>query len=242
MKEEAAVLIKSLRAFHEEPIYVVCDKETEYFLSCINLDLNNVFFRVEMEQKTLDAIDEKYKFDRKNDYHRPECIIKKMDCMSYALENHDNVFFLDSDMIVLDSLQEKFDKDIFLSPHYHRAGSSDANNSLDYGFFNAGYVFCANSDLPSFWKDAYINNSNFFEQECMNQICEKFDVGFFDKRHNIGFWRKTFDSKIKPKSIHVHALENKNLQKHGRLNAEAKRDIGISKTNRRRMGREAREF
>ena len=170
VKEESAVLIRSLREFHDEPVYVVCDKETEYFLSCLNLDLDNVFFRAEMEQKTLDAINEKYDFERKNDYHRPECIIKKMDCMSYALENHDNVFFLDSDIIVLDSLQEKFDKDIFLSPHYHTTGSPDADNSIDYGFFNAGYVFCADSDLPNFWKDAYINNSDFFEQECMNQI------------------------------------------------------------------------
>ena len=223
VKEEASILIKSLRGFHDEPIYVVCDKETEYFLSCINLDLDNVFFRIEMEQKTLDAINKKYDFERKNDYHRPECIIKKMDCMNYALENHDNVFFLDSDIIVLDSLQEKFNKDIFLSPHYHRAGSPDADNSIDYGFFNAGYVFCADSDLPSFWKDAYINNSNFFEQECMNQICEKFDVGLFDKLHNIGFWRKGLSSKIQPKSIHVHAVENKNLQGHARLNSENKR-------------------
>jgi hypothetical protein len=220
VKEEAAILIKSLRGFHSEPIYIVCDKETEHFLSCMNADLSDVFFRLEMEQKVLDAIDKKYNFERKNNYHRPECIIKKMDCMSYALENHDNVFFLDSDMIVLDSLQEKFDKDIFLSPHYHKTGTPDSNNSIDYGFFNAGYVFCANSDLPNFWKDTYINDSDFFEQECMNQICEKFDVGFFSNRHNVGFWRKNFNAKIEPKSIHVHAVDNKNLQRNARLKSE----------------------
>lgn len=220
VKEESAILIKSLRAFHDEPIYIVCDKETEYFLSCIDVSLDNVFFRLDMEQKTLDAIDKKYNFERKNNYHRPECIIKKMDCMSYALENHDNVFFLDSDMVILDSLQENFDKDIFLSPHYHLVGTPDAKNSIEYGFFNAGYLFCAEPDLPSFWKDAYVNDSNFFEQECMSQICEKFDVGFFDRRHNVGFWRKNFSTKIVPKSIHVHAVDNDNLLKNSNLKNE----------------------
>ena len=44
VKEESAILVKSLRMFHEQPLYVFCDKETEYFLSCIDIDLENVFF------------------------------------------------------------------------------------------------------------------------------------------------------------------------------------------------------
>lgn len=220
VKEESAILIKSLRMFHKQPLYVFCDRETEYFLSCIDLNLEDIFFRTEMEEETLDAVKEQYDFEKKNEYHRPECIMKKMECMNYALENHDNVFFLDSDIIILNSLQEKFDKEVFLSPHYHKLGTSEANGSLDFGFFNAGYVFCANPHLPDFWKDSYINDSEFYEQECMNQICEKFDVGFFDKSHNIGFWRKSFSSKIKPKSLHVHAIENENLKNNHALKNE----------------------
>ena len=67
VKEESAILVNSLRMFHEQPLYVFCDRETEYFLSCIDLNLEDIFFRTEMEEETLDAVKEQYDFEKKNE-------------------------------------------------------------------------------------------------------------------------------------------------------------------------------
>jgi len=212
VKEEAAILIKSLREFHSQPVYIYCDKETKYFLSCLDLDLRGIFFRVETEEEALQKINQCTIVERKNDYHRPECILRKMDCMDLALQNHDNTFFLDSDIIVVGPLGEEFDKNIFLSPHYHKLGTPSSSRAIQYGFFNAGYVFCADANFPDFWRETYLSDSDFFEQECMNRICEKFDIGFFNELHNVGFWRDSYFLDDKIKSFHVHITQNENLE------------------------------
>ncbi len=212
VKEEAAILIKSLREFHSQPVYIYCDKETKYFLSCLDLNLKSCHFKIEMEEEILQKINQNNVFERKNNYHRPECILRKMDCMDFALQNHDNTFFLDSDIIVVGSLEEKFDNGIFLSPHYHKLGTPSSSKAIQYGFFNAGYVFCADANFPDFWRETFLNDSDFFEQECMNRICEKFDVGFFSELHNVGFWRETYHLNEKIKSFHVHVTQSANLE------------------------------
>jgi len=212
VKEEAAVLIKSLREFHSQPVYIYCDKETKYFLSCLDLDLKGAFFKVETKEEALEKIERCSAVERKNNYHKPECILRKMDCMDIALRNHDNTLFLDSDIIVVSSLEEGFDKNVFLSPHYHKLGTPSSNKAIEYGFFNAGYVFCADANFPDFWRETYLGDSDFFEQECMNRICEKFDVGFFSELHNVGFWRDYYSMKSDTKSFHVHITQNENLE------------------------------
>lgn len=228
MKEEAAVLLKSLRQFHQQPVYIFCDKETKSFLSCLELDLKSVFFRIELEEKDLLDIKKKHVFQKKNEFHRPECILKKMECMNFALQNHDNTFFLDGDVIVIDSLQENFDKKIFLSPHYHKIGTPSNDGAINTGFFNAGYIFCADANFPDFWREAYLTDSDFYEQECMNRICEKFDIGLFSRLHNVGFWRDSFGLDQNTKSFHAHIADNSNLNKSPslkKMNISLKRKI-----------------
>ena len=228
MKEEAAILLKSLRQFHQQPAYVFCDKETKSFLSCLELDLKGVSFRVELEEEDLQKIKKEHLFQRKNEFHRPECILKKMECMNFALQNHDNTFFLDGDVIVIDSLQENFDKKIFLSPHYYKLGTPISDGATNIGFFNAGYIFCADANFPDFWREAYLTDSAFYEQECMNRVCEKFDIGLFSRLHNVGFWRDSFGIDKETKSFHAHVADNANLDRSSslkQLNADLKKKI-----------------
>ena len=124
-----------------------------------------------------------------------------MDVMNIALANHDNTLFLDADIIILDSLQEFFESPIVLSPHYYP--EEDELKGFEFGFYNAGYVFCAVNSFPNFWKYLYLNNSLFFEQECMNRIPETHLIQTFSKEHNVGFWRgKEILNKVK--SFHFH--------------------------------------
>jgi len=205
LKIESAILIKSLREFHEEPVYLICDEESKKFLEIEGFD--NLHFKTEMSERSLRETKDKLfsnKFSSVNLYHKPECIFHKMNAMDFALEKNDNTFFLDVDVIVLGSLQESFRKEIVLSPHFY--GKDKIENSFKYGLFNAGYIFCADKSFPSYWKDLYLNKSTFFEQEGMNHIIENYDIQIFSESHNFGFWR-TEQPNIEIKSFHVHTIE-----------------------------------
>tara|TARA_Y100001973_G_C5208714_1_gene343660 strand:- start:8828 stop:11410 length:2583 start_codon:yes stop_codon:yes gene_type:complete len=204
-KVEASVLLKSLRCFHTEPVYVICDSDTEKFLTIEGFD--NVHYKPVMPKDKLAKIKKELFSDLfyvKKQFHKPECILHKMDAMDFALEHHENTFFLDSDVIVIDSLQENFYKDIVLSPHFYTR--ENVEDSFKYGVFNAGYIFCADKSFPSHWKNIYLNRSTFFEQEGLNHVLEDYDIQTFSKLHNFGFWSK-HDPDINTKSFHVHTIE-----------------------------------
>jgi hypothetical protein len=204
-KVEASILIKSLRRFHEEPIYIVCDSETEKFLTIEGF--SNIHYKSVMPKERLKKIKEEMfsnLFYSKKQFHKPECILHKMDAMDFAFEHHENTFFLDADVVVIDSLQENFHKDIALSPHFYKLDS--AQDSFKYGIFNAGYIFCADKSFPNYWRDVYLNRSTFFEQEGLNHVLENYDIQTFSNLHNFGFWSK-HEPDINTKSFHVHTIE-----------------------------------
>jgi hypothetical protein len=203
IKEEAELLLTSLRQFHNQPVYVICDKETRIHLVRQKL-AEGVTFKIQAEQEQLDEINEKIFKSRSciaNKIHNPAAILKKMGVMDLALKYHNNTFFLDSDIIVLDNLQEYFTDQVILSPHYYP--QSREHKGFEFGFYNAGYIFCANKGFPRFWKNIYLNDSIFFEQECMNKISGHYTIQTFGKEHNVGFWRGE-ELPEKAKSIHVH--------------------------------------
>ena len=227
LKDEAEVLLRTLRLFHDEPVYVICDKETRIHLKRMKL-CDNVKFKTSAEKEHLDAIQEKVFEDHScvaNDIHHAPSIVKKMEAMDFALKLHDNTFFLDTDIIVLDNLQEYFTAEVVLSPHFYPKGKQ--HKGFEFGFYNAGYLFCANKGFPRFWRHLYLTDSTFFEQECMNRISDYYNIQTFSKEHNVGFWRNTEDEyldakkicidaelKMKPKSFHVHILEEIDFKGH----------------------------
>jgi len=206
LKDEAEVLLKTLRLFHNEPVYVICDKESKIFLNRMKVT-DNVKFKTNAEKEDLDAIQKKI-FDGHsciaNTVHHAPSILKKMEVMDFALKHHDNTFFLDTDIIVLGSLQEYFMAEITLSPHFYP--NENQHKGFEFGFYNAGYLFCANKGFPKFWRHLYLTDSSFFEQECMNRISDYYKIQTFSKEHNVGFWRGD-NLPLKAKSVHTHITE-----------------------------------
>lgn len=209
LKEESEVLLRTLRLFHNEPVYVICDKETKIFLNKMKLS-DNVKFKTSAEKEHLDAIQKKV-FDGHsciaNNVHHAPSIIKKMEVMDFALEHHNNTFFLDTDIIVLDNLQEHFTAEVVLSPHFY--SKDQQHKGFEFGFYNAGYLFCANKGFPRFWRHLYLTDSTFFEQEGMNRISDYYNIQTFGKEHNVGFWRGE-GLPFKAKSVHTHISESGN--------------------------------
>jgi hypothetical protein len=206
LKDEAEVLLRTLRLFHDEPVYVICDKETRIHLKKMKL-CDNVKFKTSAEKEHLDAIQEKVFEGHScvaNDIHHAPSIVKKMEAMDFALKLHDNTFFLDTDIIVLDNLQEYFTAEVVLSPHFYPKDKQ--HKGFEFGFYNAGYLFCANKGFPRFWRHLYLTDSTFFEQECMNRISDYYNIQTFSKEHNVGFWRGDA-LPIEAKSVHTHISE-----------------------------------
>ena len=216
IKREGAMMLKSLRKFHDQPVYIICDYPSKRFLVEEGLKDDTVFCEL-TDKEELEKINEEIFKDHKciaNNIHRPAEIFRKMDVMNFALKHHDNTFFLDADIIVLDSLQEYFTNKIVLSPHYYPKAYS--YNGFENGFYNAGYVFCASKGFPNFWKDIYLNDSTFFEQECMNRIPDRVRIQTFSKPHNVGFWRREEIPK-KIKSLHFHISDGVDENRTDRL-------------------------
>ena len=121
LKDEAEVLLKTLRLFHNEPVYIICDKASRVFLNRMKVT-DNVKFKISAEKEHLDDIQKKVFEGHSciaNDVHDAPSILKKMEVMDFALKHHDNTFFLDTDIIVLDNLQEYFTAEVVLSPHHY---------------------------------------------------------------------------------------------------------------------------
>ncbi len=233
IKEEAELLLRSLRNFHDQPVYVICDKATRVHLTRQKL-CKDVTFRACAEQKHLDKINEKVFKNHScvaNNIHNASAIFKKMDVMDFALEHHSNTFFLDADIIVLDNLQEYFQASVVLSPHYYPR--VEEYKGFEFGFYNAGYLFCASKGFPRFWKHAYLTDSIFFEQECMNRILEHYNIQTFSEDHNVGFWR---GDKLPQKAKSVHAHVTSGVDKNRNQNIIDKntqiKDYAISQTEK----------
>jgi hypothetical protein len=216
IKREAGMMLKSLRKFHDQPVYVICDHASKRFLVQEELKDDSVFCKTITKEdlaKTNKEIFENHKCIA-NKVHRPAEILLKMDVMNFALEHHSNTFFLDADIIVLENLQEYFQAKVALSPHYYP--KKYTSHGFDNGFYNAGYVFCASRGFPNYWRHLYLNDSIFFEQEGMNRIPERQDIQTFSKEHNVGFWRRN-EIPNKIKSLHFHITDGVDENRTDRL-------------------------
>jgi len=204
---EAKILLKSLRKHHSQPIYIHCDWFSQLVIE--RLGYKDLIIKPFINEEYLKKISREHikgKYDILEKIHhcRSDYILAKLRCLRAAMTLYENTLFLDTDIIVLDNLQENFTTKICLSPAHF---PEDIEHfGFEYGFYNAGYVFCANRGFPGFWINRFLEDSVFYEQECMNRFSEYYDIQTFDKSHNYGFWRAR-NQPENPKSLHVHITD-----------------------------------
>jgi len=200
VKEEALITLRTLRQFHDETAFVVCDAVTAAYLrgAVTNLETNEDAGGANLDAAKAITDDFITGEKKRNSFHRPDAILRKMDAVDWAVRETGNTFFVDADIVAVAPIFERFTAPLWLSPHYHRKeGAADS-----YGVFNAGYLFTSAPDLAEVWRDLYLNRSTFYEQQGMNYLCETYQIGLFSREHNVGFWRGSMPAD--PKSFHVH--------------------------------------
>lgn len=204
---EAKILLKSLRQHHSQPIYIHCDQSSKLVIE--RLGYENLIIKPVINEKYLKNIVEmhtkdKYEILEQMHHCRSDYIFAKLVCLKQAMMKFKNTFFLDTDIIVLDDLQENFTEKLCLSPAFFAEES--IHQGLEYGFYNAGYLFCEDRGFPQYWIDRFLNDSVFYEQECMNRFCNVYKFQTFPRSHNFGFWRGGAEVNS-PKSLHVHITD-----------------------------------
>lgn len=206
VKRECAVTLRTIRLFHKQPIYLICDDETLNYISQLNIE--NLNYKSILNEAYREKIKRRFFKNRFKDlctFHKVECIFPKMDAISFALKSEDNTLFVDADIVFLNEVKIESDKEIILGPHYNPAHRFYQN--FNNGFFNAGYLFCSNKCFPRHWRRIYLTDSRFYEQQGMDYIYEKYDIDIFDKRHNMGWWRNRQDNFENPLDIEMDNLD-----------------------------------
>ncbi len=229
MMKESFISIRSIRKFHYQPIYIVCDTVSKEYIEkrAEKYNIKDLYFSVELDEEQIEEKSKEMSSTHLNlnQYHQKMPILKKMSAMRFAMSEHNTTFFLDADIILVHELELTYNHEIVLSPHYHFILNKNSHESVS-GIYNAGYLFCARKDFPDWWEKNYLYGSLFYEQECMNNIPNFFDTDIFDRTHNIGFWRNYFAEDIEYleetlgeiKSYHVHTdpeinFKDTNVQK-----------------------------
>jgi hypothetical protein len=187
-KREIALLCYSIRNIHDTPIYIMCDQEVHDYIS--QFQFSNIEIDPLLSPEYIRDLEvNTQKVTKKNDFHHAGFILAKMDCMNNAIDKYGDTLFVDADLVFIQNPERDIDLDMecMLSPHYHVEDKLKENK--EYGIYNAGYVWTNKKKFGDSWRDIYLNDSKFYEQEGMYHLMEYYDTATFPKTHNIGFWR-----------------------------------------------------
>lgn len=133
----------------------------------------------------------------------------KMNVMSLALKNYEDVVFIDSDTILLDKLLVDKSKDVGLSPQYITKEHTDKT-----GYYNAGFIWTKNIEVVNKWKNTINHTHHCPEQINMKQL-NNFSYFEFGENYNLQSWRfllglESFDKIASHVSVKHGALFYKN--------------------------------
>jgi hypothetical protein len=223
LADELLVTIRSIRQYHQQPIYLVCDSyvkalvRAEQFENIIAIDELNESHLAQIRSQYFNRpYQEIWKFPPSQP--NPPILIKKMDVISHALQNHRNTLIIDADLIFLSPIRRCFTESLVLSPEINdyrvrlnesgaeyfaanrdqsirTTGAGKLKSGYRYqlhdvfGIFNAGFLFTKEQSFPGWWKERFLGDSKFLEQETMNRLCRDYTYGIFEEQYNFGFWK-----------------------------------------------------
>ena len=147
----------------------------------------------------LDEYTDKNRADMEGDEFM-EFLKHKIYVMKDALEEKDDVLFLDADIILLaPQNHEAYNKDsatpcqLGVSPAYIKKENMD-----EVGMFNAGYIWTNEPSMPDKWL-SLMKDSEYYEQKPIEKLIEYFQTFLFDEEYNFQAWRLLLSSKdIRP--------------------------------------------
>jgi hypothetical protein len=189
---ELVGLLLSLSVYHpNEKIYIMCDTKTKMII-------DNMTPQPKLQIKWFIELD---KYDGMN----REIMTKKgiwsdfqmskANIIAYALKYVNDTLFLDSDIIITDSINDiDMSKDLGVSPQFI---TQDHINKT--GYYNGGMLWTKNKDIPNDWI-FFTKKSRYFDQASIEDLAKKHSYFEFGENYNLQCWRLLL-SKESPQQI-----------------------------------------
>lgn len=186
------------------------------YLLVDTLTKNNILKNIDDKNKLKLNIFWIVELDKYSNLNREEMEIKgiwtkfqllKCDVIDYALKTENDTLFLDSDILVLDEINDIDNtKELGVSPHYIRSGDTDK-----FGYYNGGVLWTNNKNVTNDWRE-YTKTSRFFEQAAIEDLAIKYNFFSFGTNYNVSWWRM-FQSNVNYKIIEQEFGFNDNINK-----------------------------
>jgi hypothetical protein len=178
---ELVGLLLSLSIYHtNSKIYIICDTKTKSIINnitpqpkleiiwFIELDIYDGLNRQSMEQKGIWS-----------DFQ-----MSKANIIKYALNIHNNTLYLDSDIIITDTINNiDYTKQLGVSPQFIKKEYIDKT-----GYYNGGMLWVNDSNIPNDWI-TYTKTSRYFDQASIENLIEKYSFFEFEENYNLQCWR-----------------------------------------------------
>jgi hypothetical protein len=107
----------------------------------------------------------------------------KADAIALALKSYPDVLFLDSDTIILDTLEVQEGFDLGVSPQFIQK-----KNVNETGYYNGGMLWTNQSSLPDNWKK-YTKTSRYHDQASIEDLVKIYKYFEFGDHYNLQTWR-----------------------------------------------------
>ena len=178
---ELVGLLLSLSVYHpNEKIYILCDTKTKEII-------DNMTPQPKLQINWFIELD---KYDGMN----REIMTKKgiwsdfqmskANIIAYALKYVNDTLFLDSDIIITDSINDiDMSKDLGVSPQFI---TQDHINKT--GYYNGGMLWTKNKDIPNDWI-FFTKKSRYFDQASIEDLAKKYSYFEFGENYNLQCWR-----------------------------------------------------
>ena len=180
-KQELVGFLLSLSIHHQNAtVYVMCDSNTHQEIDYMTpkillnivwlIDLNKYsqMNRAEMEAAGIWS----------------EFQMAKATVIKKALENEKDTLFLDSDTIILDTLDGVVKgKQIGVSPQFIKQVNVD-----ETGYYNGGMLWTNQKTLPQDWIE-FTKTSRYFDQASIEDLEKKYNSFEFGENYNLQTWR-----------------------------------------------------
>lgn len=184
---EGIFSIYTIRQFHSQPIYVICDKIAEEHINLSGIE--NVHTRATIDAASNSEITDGlfnggFQGHNKNwvHYHPVSLLYRKPEAMDFALETNSSTLFSDCDVYYVEPIRVFLDAELGFYPIHSNCGySKRVRQDIDrrYGYVTGAYVYTSRKDFPDWWRRGMIEDSNFYDEECLSRADDSFKVGFF---------------------------------------------------------------
>ena len=186
---EGIFSLYSIRLFHDQPIYVICDKETEQMIK--SFGFKDVYCKSSVNEESNSKISKgifnggSKSYKKEWHYFHPiELMFRKPDAVDFALSENGNTLMVDGDIYYVKPIDVFIDTEVALYPqcaNYFLKTNDEWREKMEarYGVYTGSMVYTSCKDFSDWWRLETVKSSVYYEQECLSRASDAYDVGHF---------------------------------------------------------------